>query len=375
VPSAADADPTTLRRTALHRLHEELGGRMVPFAGYEMPVQYPAGAVAEHRHCRAAAALFDVGHMGVVHLAGYGADAALEGLVPSSIVALPEGRQRYTVLTNERGGIVDDLMVARLADRLSLVVNAARTDTDLAHLRAGLPDHISVEHRTDLSLIALQGPAAVGVLGRLAPDVGGMVFMDVARTEVAGVECTVSRSGYTGEDGFELAVPAAEVEGLARRLLAEPEVEPAGLGARDSLRLEAGLCLYGSDLDESTTPVEADLGWIIQRRRREEGGFAGDEVVLAQLRDGVTRLRVGLTVADRRPVRSGAQLRAVDGGGGDAGVVTSGGFAPTLGHPVAMGYVAPALSSPGTELIADVRGHQVGCRVAPLPFIEPRYVR
>jgi aminomethyltransferase len=375
VPSAAGADPTTLRRTALHPLHEELGGRMVPFAGYEMPIQYATGVVAEHRHCRAAAALFDVGHMGIVHLVGDGADEALEALVPSTIVPLSEGRQRYTVLTNERGGVIDDLMVTRLPDCLSLVVNAARTDVDLAHLRARLPDNISVEHRTDLSLVALQGPAAVGVLSRLAPDVAGMAFMDVAQVELAGVACTVSRSGYTGEDGFELAVPTTAVQYLARHLLAEPEVEPAGLGARDSLRLEAGLCLYGSDLDETTTPVEADLDWIIQKRRREEGGFIGEEVVLAQLREGVTRRRVGLTVTDRRPVRSGAGLRAGGDDGAEAGVVTSGGFAPTLGHPVAMAYVAPALASPGTELVADVRGHGVTCRVVPMPFIEPRYVR
>ena len=351
---------------------------MVPFAGYEMPIQYVAGPVAEHRHCRAAAALFDVGHMGIVHLLGDAADLALERLVPSSVVPLAEGRQRYTVLTNERGGIIDDLMVARLADRLSLVVNAARTDADLAQLRSGLPDGTSVEHRTDLMLLALQGPAAVGVLARSAPDVSGMAFMDVADVEVAGVGCTVSRSGYTGEDGFELAVPTADAESLARHLLAEPEVEPAGLGARDSLRLEAGLCLYGSDLDETTTPVEAGLGWIIQKRRREGGGFVGDEVVLAQLRDGVTRQRVGLAVAERRPVRSGAVLRHAGGAGADgaeAGVVTSGGFAPTLGHPIAMGYVTPTLASPGTELVADVRGHQVTCHVAPMPFIEPRYVR
>jgi aminomethyltransferase len=313
--------------------------------------------------------------MGIVHLIGDGAAGALERLVPSSIVPLGEGRQRYTVLTNEQGGVIDDLMVSRLADGLSLVVNAARTDVDLAHLRAGLPDDITVEHRTDLTLLALQGPAAVDVLGRLAPGVSGLAFMDVARLDVAGVACTVARSGYTGEDGFELAVPTADAERLARCLLDEPEVEPAGLGARDSLRLEAGLCLYGNDLDETTTPVEADLGWIIQKRRREEGGFVGEEVVLSQLRDGVARRRVGLTVAERRPVRSGAALRSVDGDEADAGVVTSGGFAPTLGHPIAMGYVATAQASAGTELVADVRGHEVLCCVAPVPFIEPRYVR
>jgi aminomethyltransferase len=375
VPSAAGADRSTLRRTALHALHEELGGRMVPFAGYEMPIQYEQGTVAEHRHCRTAAAFFDVGHMGIVHLLGSDADEALERLVPSSVVPLAEGRQRYTVLTNERGGIVDDLMVARLPDRFSLVVNAARTDVDLAHLRAGLPEGIAVEHRTDLTLMALQGPSAVDVLGRLVPGVGGMAFMDVAGMEVGGVACTVSRSGYTGEDGFELAVPTAEADSVARRLLAEPEVEPAGLGARDSLRLEAGLCLYGSDLDDTTTPVEADLSWVIQKRRREEGGFVGDDVVLRQLRDGVTRRRVGLAVTERRPVRSGSTLRPAGGDESSAGVVTSGGFAPTLGHPIAMGYVASAYTSPGTELVAEVRDHEVICRVAPVPFIEPRYVR
>ena len=362
-----------LARTALYEIHRELGARMVPFAGFSMPLQYPQGPLAEHRHCRQLAGLFDVSHMGIVHVSGDGAAQALEGLVPAAVTTLAPGRQRYSLLTNDHGGIVDDLVVARLADRLSVVVNAARREVDLAHLRAGLGAQVTVDLRSDLALLAVQGPAAVTVLERHDRDVGDLVFMDVAAIEVAGVPCTVSRSGYTGEDGFELAVPTAAAAEVFTMLLAEPEVEPAGLGARDSLRLEAGLCLYGNDLDETTTPVEAGLVWAIPQRRRSQGGFPGAAVVQAQLRDGTERLRVGLTADGRRPVRAGAALRGPRGQA--AGTVTSGGFGPTVGAPVAMAYVTPDLAVAGTGLVADVRGHDVHCTVTDLPFFPHRYVR
>jgi glycine cleavage system T protein (aminomethyltransferase) len=361
------------KRTALYDVHVEAGARLVPFAGFEMPVQYRAGVIAEHRHCRAAAALFDVSHMGVVHLTGDGADAALERLVPSSVTGLAEWRQRYTFLTNDEGGIVDDLMVARLPDRLALVLNAARVDVDVAHLRSALGPGVDVVPRPDLSLLALQGPDAATVVTRYDPAAAGMVFMDVATLTIDGTPCTTSRSGYTGEDGFELAVPTERVADVARLLLAEPEVEPAGLGARDTLRLEAGLCLYGNDLDETTTPVEADLAWAVQKRRRDEGGFLGAGVILRQLIAGVDRVRVGIRAHGRRPVRAGASLRTPSGE--PAGTVTSGGHGPTVDGPVAMGYVAAGLATTGTDLIADVRGNDVACVVADLPFVPHRYVR
>jgi aminomethyltransferase len=362
-----------LQRTPLYDLHVELGARMVPFAGFAMPVQYADGTIAEHRHCRQQAALFDVSHMGIVDLHGDAAAAGLEGLVPAAVTTLAAGRQRYTFLTNEQGGIVDDLMVAHIDGRLGLVVNASRRSTDLAVLQAGLEPGVSVELRSDVALLALQGPSSFEVLARHAATIAGLSFMDVAAAAVAGVPCTVSRSGYTGEDGFEIAVPADGAVAVARLLLAEPEVAPAGLGARDTLRIEAGLCLYGNDLDETTTPVEAGLEWAIQRRRREEGGFPGADIVQRQLRDGPERLRVGLVVTGRRPVRAGSRLARPDGVA--AGVVTSGGFGPTVGGPVAMGYVDAELARPGTELRADVRGHEVVCTVAELPFTPHRYVR
>ena len=362
-----------LARTALFETHLHLGARMVPFAGYSMPLQYPQGPLAEHRHCRRRAGLFDVSHMGIVHLRGEGTAQALEGLIPAAVTTLEPGRQRYSFLTNDHGGIVDDLVVARLADRLSVVVNAARRDVDLAHLRAGLGPAVVVELRSDLALLALQGPAAQMVLQRHDRSVGDLVFMDVASVQLAGVPCTVSRSGYTGEDGFELAVPTAAAADIFGMLLAEPEVGPAGLGARDSLRLEAGLCLYGHDLDETTTPVEAGLVWAVPPRRRREGGFPGAATIGAQLRDGPGRLRVGLMADGRRQVRAGADLRDEDGR--PAGTVTSGGFGPTVGAPVAMGYVPPELAVPGTALVAEVRGHEVRCTVTELPFVPHRYTR
>ncbi|MDJ0942570.1 MAG: glycine cleavage system aminomethyltransferase GcvT [Kiloniellales bacterium] len=366
-----------LKRTPLHGLHLELGGRMVPFAGYALPVQYPAGIMAEHRQVRSAAGLFDVSHMGQVTItdAGDGADAAaaLEALVPADVQNLSPGRSRYSFFTNAAGGILDDLMITRSEDGLSVVVNAACKAADFAHLRAGLAGRAEARMDETAGLLALQGPAASEVLGRLAPEVAGMAFMTRIEVELEGAPCQVSRAGYTGEDGYEIAVPGAAAEALAKRLLAEPEVGPVGLGARDSLRLEAGLCLYGQDIDETTTPVEAGLTWAIQKRRREEGGFPGAEVIRRQLAEGLTLRRVGLRPEGRVPVREGAALQ--DAEGAAVGRVTSGGFGPSVGAPVAMGYLDTRLAAPGAVVTALVRGRAMPCRVAKLPFAPHRYYR
>ncbi len=381
--SSAESDSPTegeLSRTALHDLHLELGARMVPFAGYDMPVQYE-GVKSEHLHTRSAAGLFDVGHMGVVDLHGDPAVVAeaLESMMPSAFTRLGQGRMRYSFLTNEAGGIIDDLMVSRLPDRFRIVWNASRKDIDLAHARAMIGDRVEIRPRGDLTLVALQGPTAVDVLARLATAGGGaeveeMVFMDVGTVEITGVPVGISRSGYTGEDGFELAVPVDAAEGIVRSLLAQPEVAPAGLGARDTLRLEAGLCLYGNDLDEATTPVEAGLVWAMQKRRREQGGFPGDATILAQLREGPRRVRVGIRPTGRRPVRDHSSL-AAEPGGPPVGTVTSGGFGPTVDAPVAMGYVPTEMSEVGTSLSADVRGRPEEVVVAALPFVPHHYHR
>lgn len=367
----------SLLKTSLHALHLELGARMVPFAGYEMPVQYPLGVLKEHQHTRAQAGLFDVSHMGQVLLEGDAAAEALETLVPVDIIDLPSGMQRYALLTDDNGGILDDLMVANLGDCLYLVVNAACKEADLAHLEKHLGDRCQVLPQFDRALLALQGPAAAAVLARLAPEVAEMTFMQVRRVKLLDQPCIVSRSGYTGEDGYEISVPSAAAEALARRLLAEPEVEAIGLGARDSLRLEAGLCLYGHDMDAGTTPVMANLGWALSKVRREgngrAGGFPGAERIFAEQRDGVSRKRVGLLVQERVPVREGAEL--VDANGASIGRVTSGGFGPTLGAPVAMGYVDSAFAALDTELFAVVRGKQVSVKVAKTPFVPQRYYR
>ncbi len=368
-------DPNDLRFTPLHDLHEELGARMVPFAGWSMPVQYPEGVMAEHLWTRSAAGLFDVSHMRTVELHGADRVEILEQLVPASITGIASGRVRYTFFTNEQGGILDDLMVTNAGSHLSMVVNAGRVEGDLEHLRTHLPASIELVERTDLGLLALQGPKAVEALARLAPEVADLTFLDAGTAQIAELDLTVAitRSGYTGEDGFELTVPNEQLEPLTRLLLAQPEVRPSGLGARDTLRLEAGLCLYGNDLDETTTPIEADLLWAIQKRRREGGGFPGHDVLMAQLADGPTRVRVGIAADGRRPIRDGATLRTPEGE--EAGVVTSGGFGPTVQRPVAMGYVPPALAEPGTPLVADVRGRPEACTVAILPFVPHRYVR
>ena len=369
--------PAALLKTPLHPLHVELGAKMVPFAGYEMPVSYPAGILAEHRQCRASAVLFDVSHMGQLRLVGADAAAALETLVPVDIVDLGVGRQRYALFTNGDGGILDDLMVTRRADDLLLVVNASCKAADTAHLRGAIGTRCTIEPLPDRALLALQGPKAGAVMTRLAPALAALTFMTGASGRIGGIDCFATRSGYTGEDGFEISVAAADAEALARLLLDQPEVGPAGLGARDTLRLEAGLCLYGHDIDTSTTPVEAGLTWAIQKVRRpggaRAGGYPGASTIEAHLAGAVTRKRVGLLGLERAPVREGARI--LDGTGAAIGVVTSGTLGPTVGQPVALAYVPPAQSAPGTLLHADVRGKRQPMRVATLPFAPHRYFR
>lgn len=365
----------SLSRTPLYALHQELGARLVPFAGYEMPVQYPAGIVKEHQHTRSAAGLFDVSHMGQIRLVGSGAAAALERLVSADIVGLTPGRQRYALFTSETGGILDDLMVTNRGEDLLLVVNAACTAADIEHLRNGLPKSITVEPLPQRGLIALQGPAARAVLSRLAPHAPALRFMEATALDVAGIACWVSCSGYTGEDGFEISMAARDAEALTRRLLAEPEVAPVGLGARDSLRLEAGLCLYGHDIDAATTPVEAALTWSISPSRRpggeRAGGYPGAGTVALQLAEGASRRRMLLRPDGRQPAREGAPI--VDEQGRPVGTVTSGGFGPSVNGPVAMGYVAiPKLDSP---LFAEVRGKRIPLQRQNGPFVAPQYFR
>jgi aminomethyltransferase len=370
-------DSQALQRTPLHALHVELGARMVPFAGYEMPVSYPAGIVAEHRQCRDAAALFDVSHMGQLRLVGDDAAAALETLVPVDVVGLAEGKQRYALFTNDSGGILDDLMVTRRADHLFLVVNAGCKVADIDHLRAEIGGRCAIEPMPEHALLALQGPAAGAVMQRLSPSLAKLTFMSGAVTKIAGIDCFATRSGYTGEDGFEISVAGANAEALARALLAAPEVKPAGLGARDTLRLEAGLCLYGHDIDTSTTPIEAALAWAIQKVRRpggaRAGGYPGAATIERQLASGTARKRVGLVGLDRAPVREGAAI--VDEGGGAIGRVTSGTVGPSVGKPVALAYVPSALAAVGTPLDADVRGKRQPMQVQALPFTPHRYFR
>ena len=368
---------TTLSKTPLNALHRELGAKMVSFAGYDMPVSFPAGILAEHRQCRESAVLFDVSHMGQLRLVGTDVAAALETLVPVDVLGLAEGRQRYALFTNDEGGILDDLMLTRRADHLFLIVNASCKEADTAHLRSRIGNRCRVEPMPERALLALQGPKAAAVMARLAPSLAGLVFMSGAEARIAGIEVFATRSGYTGEDGFEISVAGVDAEALARALLAEPEVMPAGLGARDTLRLEAGLCLYGHDIDTTTTPVEAGLTWAIQKVRRpggeRAGGYPGAATIAAQLTDGVARKRVGLVGLDRAPVREGAAL--VDGGGANVGRVTSGTIGPTVGKPVALAYVATALAAAATPLLADVRGKLLPMQVVPLPFAPHRYFR
>ena len=367
-----------LNKTPLYDLHVELGGKMVPFAGFEMPVQYPLGVKKEHLHTRDHAGLFDVSHMGQVKLTGANAAAELEKLVPVDIIDLPAGKQRYALFTNEHGGIMDDLMVTNYGDHLYVVVNAACKEQDIAHMRANLSEGVELEVLDDRALVALQGPEAALALSRLCPEVNELVFMDSRHITIDGVDCFVSRSGYTGEDGYEISIPSADTERLCRLFIEQPEIEFIGLGARDSLRLESGLCLYGHDLDPTTTPIEGSLIWAISKNRRADGeragGFPGADKIFDQIANkNYTRKRVGLIAQGKAPIREGAELVNTDGV--KIGEVTSGSFGPTLGVPVAMGYVATEYAVLETEVYALVRGKQLPMTVSKAPFIEQRYHR
>jgi glycine cleavage system T protein (aminomethyltransferase) len=376
----ADDASQDLKETPLAGLHRELGARMVPFAGYSMPVQYPTGIIAEHNQVRNAAGLFDVSHMGQAFLVGPDhttTAAALEALTPGDFQGLGLGRQRYTLLLTEDGGIVDDLMVTRSSSvdddgRLMLVVNAARKDVDYADFKARLPSSVRLERADDRALLALQGPEAATVIARHVRDAADLAFMAAGPAVFDDMPCQISRSGYTGEDGFEISMPASDAAAFARALLAEPEVKPIGLGARDSLRLEAGLCLYGHDIDALTSPVEADLVFAIARRRRAEGGFPGVERILRELTGGPKKKRVGLTLEGRAPAREGAAIRT---DGRHIGDVTSGGFGPTVGKPIAMGYVDADFAVDGTGLSIGVRGKELPATVTAMPFVPHRYFR
>jgi aminomethyltransferase len=378
--------PTALavRQTPLHALHLAMGARMALFAGYDMPIHYPLGVLKEHLHTRSAAGLFDVSHMGQIAVrarSGRVADAAeaLERVVPADVLSLAPGRQRYAFFTNSSGGIIDDLMIGHCGEHFALVVNASRKDIDEWHLRDALSDTCTIDVLKDRALLALQGPAAEAVLARLSPSSASMRFMDIRPISMAGVNCVISRSGYTGEDGFEISTPARDAEKVARALLADQAVTLVGLGARDSLRTEAGLCLYGCDIDESTTPVEAALDWAIPKVRRwggaRGGNFPGADVVLEQLERGASRCRVGLQPRGRAPVRAGVLLYADASASQSVGAVTSGTFGPSAAGPVAMGYVPRALSRPTTLLFADVRGNRLPVEVTELPFVPHRYKR
>lgn len=376
-------DTAALKKTPLHALHLSLGARMVPFAGYDMPVQYPVGVMKEHLHTRTEAGLFDVSHMGQIIVkakSGSYEDAALalESLVPVDILGLAGGRQRYGFFTDDTGGILDDLMITHLDDHLFVVVNAACKEADLAHLQAHIGDQCDIT-LLNRALIALQGPRAVEVLAELWADVAAMKFMDVRHCRLHDVSCLVSRSGYSGEDGFEISIPVDRAEDVTMRLLEHPDVQMIGLGARDSLRLEAGLCLYGNDIDTTTSPVEAALEWAMQKARRtggaRAGGFPGSGRILSELENGAARRRVGLKPEGKAPVRGHAKLYADAEGKTEIGEVTSGGFGPSVEGPVAMGYVPVSHSAVGTLVYAEVRGKFLPVTVSALPFVTPTYKR
>jgi aminomethyltransferase len=379
--SAAATPEAPLQRTPLYELHVSLGAKMVPFAGYEMPVQYPLGILKEHLHTRENAGLFDVSHMGQALLTGPDhatTAAALEALVPADVLNLKPGQQRYTQLLTDDGGIIDDLMVTRSADAsddgsLMLVVNASRKAMDYAHIAARLPDDVKLEPMPERALLALQGPAAKDVMAKLSGVAASLPFMGAASGKVGEFDCHISRSGYTGEDGFEISVVADKVDKLARLLLAQDGLQPIGLGARDSLRLEAGLCLYGHDINEATSPVEAGLAWSIQKRRREQGGFPGAERIRDELANGPKRRRVGIRPDGRAPAREGTEILALLGD--RLGAVTSGGFGPSVNGPVAMGYVKASHADPGKPVNLMVRGKALSASVAALPFVPHRYAR
>ncbi|TDR94629.1 glycine cleavage system aminomethyltransferase GcvT [Enterovirga rhinocerotis] len=378
---ADDHHDGPLLETPLASLHQSLGARMVPFAGYAMPVQYPTGILAEHAWTREHAGLFDVSHMGQCVLAGPDFETtarALEALVPADILGLKPGQQRYTQLLNEEGGIVDDLMVVRPSDparggEILLVVNAGTKEADYRLIEASLPEGIELRRMDDHALLALQGPDAVAVLSGLAPDCAAMTFMSVRPLEIGGIATHTSRSGYTGEDGYEISVPASAAADLWAKLTADERVKPVGLGARDSLRLEAGLPLYGHDINQETSPIEAGLAWSIQKRRRIEGGFPGQLRIAGELAEGPIRRRVGLRIEGRAPAREHAEI--VDSAGELIGKVTSGGFAPTVGAPIAMGYVVSDFAAPGTALGVSLRGRTIAGTVVPMPFTPHRYKR
>ncbi len=375
------SSPDELQTTALHTLHQELGARLVPFAGWDMPIQYE-GVIAEHTWCRTHCGLFDVSHMAVIEMRGDDPAASLERVTPAGITTLEEGRQRYGLLLDHNGGVVDDFMVTNWGDHLTMVANASRRHEDLAFLREHLTD-VELTERPDVSLIAIQGPDTAAVVAEMLSADGGhgsiddMVFLDNRALTLAGVEVLAARSGYTGEDGFELAVANDDADRLARALLAHDLVQPVGLGARDTLRLEAGLCLYGNDLDTGISPVEADLVWSMPKRRRDAGDFLGAARVQSELADGPSRIRVGLKPEGKRPVRDGTKLFTGDttDAGNEAGFVSSGGFGPSVDGPVAMGYLPPDLAEIGTAVTADVRGNDVTCVVAELPFAPHRFHR
>lgn len=376
-----EAPAVSLARTPLHAFHLARKGRMIGFAGYEMPVQYPDGIIAEHLHTRTSASLFDVSHMGQAFLVGPDHETtaqALETLVPADILNLGPGRLRYSQFLNDAGGIIDDLMMTRPADPsedgvLMLVVNAAFKQADFAHLAAALPASVRLLRADHRALIALQGPLASQVLGRHCAETATMPFMSALSTRFDGIECHISRSGYTGEDGYEISVKGVRVRAIVERLSGEPEVRLAGLGARDSLRLEAGLCLSGQDIDPATSPIEAALSWTIPRRRQEEGGFPGTARVLDELAGGPRRLRVGLEIDDRIPARQGAAILGTDRT--EIGKVTSGGFSPTLSRPIAMGYVERAAAAIGSSVLVVVRGKELPARIVAMPFVPHRYYR
>jgi len=360
-----------LERLPLDAWHRARGARMVPFAGYSMPLQYE-GIIAEHRWTRTSAGLFDVSHMGQLLLSGPALDAAVEAVLPIDLTTLKAGRQRYSLLLSESGGVLDDLMVSRWDEGLYLVVNGATKWDDIAHLREALPDAITIRYLDEHALLALQGPRAAEVLARHVPGVAGLTFMSFGRFTLAGHDVTIARAGYTGEDGFEISLPAAAAAEVAELLCAEPEVRPIGLGARDSLRLEAGLPLYGHDLTPETSPIEAGLLFAINKRRRVEGGFPGAARILREIAEGTARKRVGLRIAGRLPAREGAPVLA---GEEQIGIITSGGFSPTLQAPIAMAYVASAYAAPGTALAVEVRGKRLCATVVPTPFVPHRYFR
>jgi aminomethyltransferase len=372
--------PENLLKTPLHALHVELGARMVPFAGYSMPVQYPAGLMAEHHQTRNSAGLFDVSHMGQLRLVGTDAAAAFETLMPVDVVDLPVGKQRYGLLLTDEGAVIDDLMFVNRGDDIFVIVNGACKVGDIAHIQEKIGKRCQVIPMPERALLALQGPKAVDALSRVVPGVEKLVFMTGGAFSFEGGDLFITRSGYTGEDGFEISVHESKAEALARTLLAQPEVKPIGLGARNSLRLEAGLCLYGQDIDTTTSPVEAGLNWAMQKVRRtggaREGGFPGATRILGELQGGATapkRKRVGLVALERVPVREHTQLQSPDGT--NIGEVTSGLLGPTIDKPVAMGYVSADFASPGTRVNAIVRGKPVPMEVSAMPFVPNRYYR